>query len=84
VTVPAIELLLADASATHGVTDVVMGMPHRGRLAVLAHVLKKPYVDIFREYLDADTHARALRPGEDSWYSESRRRVAAAHHTYAS
>lgn len=67
VTVPALEALLECARRSHGVTDAVMGMPHRGRLSVLAHVLKKPYTDIFREYIDADATARAARPGEDVW-----------------
>jgi 2-oxoglutarate dehydrogenase E1 component len=41
---------LVDAAATHGVEQIVMGMPHRGRLNVLAHTLGKPYADIFREF----------------------------------
>lgn len=34
----------------HGLKAVVMGMPHRGRLNVLANILKKPYEYIFREF----------------------------------
>jgi 2-oxoglutarate dehydrogenase E1 component len=33
-----------------GVSDVVMGMAHRGRLNVLAHILRKPYENIFAEF----------------------------------
>jgi len=33
-----------------GVQEVVMGMPHRGRLNVLANVLHKPYEYIFAEF----------------------------------
>jgi 2-oxoglutarate dehydrogenase E1 component len=34
----------------YGIKAVVMGMPHRGRLNVLANILKKPYEYIFREF----------------------------------
>ncbi len=33
-----------------GVREVVLGMPHRGRLNVLANVMHKPYVAIFSEF----------------------------------
>lgn len=33
-----------------GVSDVVMGMAHRGRLNVLAHILRKPYETLFAEF----------------------------------
>lgn len=33
-----------------GVSDVVLGMSHRGRLNVLAHILRKPYETIFAEF----------------------------------
>lgn len=33
-----------------GVRDITMGMAHRGRLNVLAHVLEKPYTKIFSEF----------------------------------
>ncbi len=39
-----------DAAADSGVTEVVMGMSHRGRLNVLANVLGKSYGQIFREF----------------------------------
>ncbi|HBA72532.1 MAG: 2-oxoglutarate dehydrogenase E1 component [Geobacteraceae bacterium GWF2_54_21] len=35
-----------------GVTDLVMGMSHRGRLNVLAHIFNKPYESIFAEFQD--------------------------------
>src|SRR5436190_22697583 len=34
----------------HGVLEIVMGMPHRGRLNVLANILHKPYSLIFSEF----------------------------------
>ncbi len=36
-----------------GVSDVVMGMSHRGRLNVLAHILRKPYEALFAEFKES-------------------------------
>jgi 2-oxoglutarate dehydrogenase E1 component len=41
---------LVEAAAERGVDQVVIGMPHRGRLNVLAHVLGKPLELIFSEF----------------------------------
>ncbi len=37
------------------VTEIIIGMPHRGRLNVLANILGKPAAQIFREFDDAET-----------------------------
>ena len=42
---------LVDHSKTLGVSNVVMGMAHRGRLNILACVLEKPYREMFSEFL---------------------------------
>ncbi|MDR7002075.1 2-oxoglutarate dehydrogenase E1 component [Neobacillus niacini] len=47
-------------SSRDGAHNVVIGMAHRGRLSVLAHVLEKPYHKIFAEFL----HASTKQPGE--------------------
>ena len=39
-----------DTVARRGATRVVIGMAHRGRLNVLAHVMGKPYVALFTEF----------------------------------
>ena len=39
-----------DQCAEHGLDEVVIGMPHRGRLNVLANIVGKPYVQIFNEF----------------------------------
>lgn len=41
---------IVDEGATLGAEEVCFGMPHRGRLSVLAHVLNKPYEVIFSEF----------------------------------
>jgi 2-oxoglutarate dehydrogenase E1 component len=43
-------LALIDRSAENGVEAVVVGMPHRGRLNVLANVLGKPLEAILKEF----------------------------------
>ncbi len=47
--IPAMEQIIKRGGAL-GVRDVVIGMPHRGRLSVLANVLNKPYRAIFHEF----------------------------------
>ena len=39
-----------DQAAEHQLDEVVIGMPHRGRLNVLANIVGKPYSQIFREF----------------------------------
>ena len=39
-----------DQAAEHGLDEVVVGMPHRGRLNVLANIVGKPYSQIFSEF----------------------------------
>lgn len=41
---------LIDRSVDHGVKHVMMGMPHRGRLNVLANVIRKPIEAILNEF----------------------------------
>jgi 2-oxoglutarate dehydrogenase E1 component len=47
--IPAIEQVLKRGSQM-GIEEVVLGMAHRGRLNILANVLKKPYQAIFSEF----------------------------------
>ncbi|NIZ62089.1 2-oxoglutarate dehydrogenase E1 component [Sedimentitalea sp. CY04] len=47
--IPAMEQIIKRGGAL-GVQDIVIGMPHRGRLSVLANVMQKPYRAIFNEF----------------------------------
>ena len=50
--VPILDELIAD-SASAGVRHVLLGMAHRGRLNVLAHVMQKSYAQILAEFREA-------------------------------
>ena len=41
---------IIDKSGEYGVESIVMGMPHRGRLNVLANVCRKPLEQIFTQF----------------------------------
>ena len=41
---------LIDRSVDYGVKDIIIGMPHRGRLNVLSNVVRKPNESIFSEF----------------------------------
>jgi len=47
--IPALDAVLEKGSEL-GISEFIIGMPHRGRLNVLANTLRKPYVDIFTEF----------------------------------
>ncbi|MBA3558041.1 MAG: 2-oxoglutarate dehydrogenase E1 component [Gemmatimonadaceae bacterium] len=47
--VPMLDVAIELAAAA-GATNVVIGMAHRGRINVLAHILEKPYATLFREF----------------------------------
>ena len=47
--IPAMEQIIK-RGGTLGVKEVAIGMPHRGRLSVLANVMMKPYRAIFNEF----------------------------------
>ncbi|MGH3912518.1 MAG: multifunctional oxoglutarate decarboxylase/oxoglutarate dehydrogenase thiamine pyrophosphate-binding subunit/dihydrolipoyllysine-residue succinyltransferase subunit [Pseudonocardiaceae bacterium] len=47
--IPLLDAVL-DKAAEYELDEVVLGMPHRGRLNVLANVVGKPYSQIFREF----------------------------------
>ncbi|MEM9938409.1 MAG: 2-oxoglutarate dehydrogenase E1 component [Pseudomonadota bacterium] len=52
--VPALEQIIKRGGAL-GVNEIVVGMPHRGRLNMLAAVMGKPYDHIFHEFMGGST-----------------------------
>ncbi|VEL41029.1 unnamed protein product [Protopolystoma xenopodis] len=49
VLIPAMKLII-DASSDLGVESFILGIPHRGRLNILANVCRKPLEDIFCQF----------------------------------
>jgi len=49
--VPVLDELISDIAGA-GTCNVLIGMAHRGRLNVLAHILNKPYAQILAEFKD--------------------------------
>jgi len=61
--VPMIDAIIHCAAKT-GTREVVMGMAHRGRLNVLAHILGKPYADILSEFAHPTPTTATKEDGE--------------------
>jgi 2-oxoglutarate dehydrogenase E1 component len=49
VTIPALHAII-ETAARAGVSEVAIGMPHRGRLNTLVNIVKKPYTALFSEF----------------------------------
>ena len=49
VTIPALHAMI-ETAARAGVVEVVIGMPHRGRLNTLVNVVRKPFTALFSEF----------------------------------
>jgi 2-oxoglutarate dehydrogenase E1 component len=47
--IPALDLIVQQL-AESGIREIILGMAHRGRLNVQAHILQRPYEDIFSEF----------------------------------
>jgi 2-oxoglutarate dehydrogenase E1 component len=59
---------LIDRGAEHGVDEMVFGMPHRGRLNVLANVLRKPYEMLVAEFEGALLAREATGDGDVKYH----------------
>ena len=55
--VPMLDEIVGGAAEAK-VYNVLIGMAHRGRLNVLAHILKRPYEEILTQFKDPDQHSR--------------------------
>jgi 2-oxoglutarate dehydrogenase E1 component len=69
--IPILDEAIGEA-AEAGIYNVLIGMAHRGRLNVLAHVLNKPYAQLLAEFKDP-TQGRSFTIREDlSWTGDVR------------
>ena len=59
-TVPALEQIIKRGGQL-GLGEIVIGMPHRGRLNVLSNVMAKPYRAIFNEFKGGSRPSRRGR-----------------------
>ena len=64
--IPMMDLLLEQA-ADAGMIETVIGMPHRGRLNVLANIVGKPLKDIFQEF-EGEIHPETVQGSGDVKY----------------
>ncbi|MCB0094587.1 MAG: 2-oxoglutarate dehydrogenase E1 component [Caldilineaceae bacterium] len=64
--VPMLDVILAQAGQT-GIHEVLIGMAHRGRLNVLAHILAKPYEMLLLEFKDPVNSASQTRLSQLGW-----------------
>jgi 2-oxoglutarate dehydrogenase E1 component len=65
--IPAIEQILKRGGQL-GIRDVVIGMPHRGRLNTLVHVLHKSYTALFSEFQGRSSLPEEMRGSGDVKY----------------
>jgi len=65
--IPALEQIIKRGGAL-GVREIVIGMPHRGRLSVLAQVMSKPHRAIFHEFKGGSTTPDAVEGSGDVKY----------------
>jgi 2-oxoglutarate dehydrogenase E1 component len=59
--------LLLEQAADAGMVESVIGMPHRGRLNVLANVVGKPLKEIFKEF-EGEIHPETVQGSGDVKY----------------
>ncbi|MGH7085956.1 MAG: thiamine pyrophosphate-dependent enzyme, partial [Acetobacteraceae bacterium] len=65
--IPALHAVIERAVAA-GVTEIVIGMPHRGRLNTLVNVVKKPLVAVFSEFAGASPNPGDVQGAGDVKY----------------
>ncbi|HIP22313.1 MAG TPA: 2-oxoglutarate dehydrogenase E1 component, partial [Rhodobacteraceae bacterium] len=65
--IPAMEQIIKRGGAL-GVKQIVIGMPHRGRLSVLANVMAKPFRAIFNEFQGGSSKPDSVEGSGDVKY----------------
>ncbi|GGG16291.1 2-oxoglutarate dehydrogenase subunit E1 [Caldovatus sediminis] len=66
-TIPALEEVIAQA-ARDGVSEIAIGMAHRGRLNVLVNVVRKPFAQVFSEFAGVSTNPDDVQGSGDVKY----------------
>ncbi len=59
---------VCDVAANDGLDEVAIGMPHRGRLNVLANVVGKSYAQIFREFEGRMDSTQSMGTGDVKYH----------------
>ncbi|MBT5374768.1 MAG: 2-oxoglutarate dehydrogenase E1 component, partial [Rhodospirillaceae bacterium] len=65
--IPALEQILKKGGQL-GIKEMIFGMPHRGRLNVLANVMNKPYLAIFSEFHGTSANPEDVQGSGDVKY----------------
>ncbi len=74
---------MVDRATEMGVTSIVFGMPHRGRLNVLVNVIRKPMEVLLKEFqgthVDMESYARAMETGDWSGSGDVKYHLGTSH-----
>ena len=66
-TIPALHAII-ETAADHGVKEIAIGMPHRGRLNTLVNIVKKPLTALFSEFGGASAKPEDVQGSGDVKY----------------
>jgi len=66
--IPGLDALFLHVSEK-GVTEIILGMAHRGRLNVLTNILGKPYEEIFREFINSYNPESLVGAGDVKYHN---------------
>jgi 2-oxoglutarate dehydrogenase E1 component len=64
--IPALHYILLNGS-NNGIDEFIIGMAHRGRLNVLGNIMKKPYENIFQEFV-AEAYEDSIALGDVKYH----------------
>ncbi|RYY13025.1 MAG: 2-oxoglutarate dehydrogenase E1 component, partial [Alphaproteobacteria bacterium] len=67
VTIPALHAII-ETAATAGVSEIAIGMPHRGRLNTLVNIVRKPFTAVFSEFGGASSQPDSVQGSGDVKY----------------
>ena len=67
VTIPALHAII-ETAASAGVSEIAIGMPHRGRLNTLVNIVRKPFTAVFSEFAGASSQPDSVQGSGDVKY----------------